>query len=84
MIDARTAATGAVQYLKGLYEGSVSLFVVEEAELTEDKKWWIITLSFLGPHANPFALASDPKEYKEFKIDSETGEIVWMKIKRFK
>jgi hypothetical protein len=67
---------------------------LEEVELSEDKKFWFVTLGFERPvvqRKNSLselmpapALPPDYKyerEYKIFKIDAETGEVQSMKIR---
>jgi hypothetical protein len=83
-IDARAAANAAAQYFQQLYP-KVSSFGFEEVELSEDEKYWLITLSF-EVEANPtagFALRLGPPKtkFKVFKVNVRTGEVVSMKIR---
>ncbi len=63
---------------------------LEEVELSEDKKYWLITLGFNHPINTPKNPLGIPgineipkfeREYKIFKIDSETGQVQSMKIR---
>ena len=61
---------------------------LEEAELSEDKKHWFITLGFIRPVdktsnlvADLLAIRNYEREYKVFKIDATTGEVQSMKIR---
>lgn len=59
---------------------------LEEVELSDDKKFWLITLGYNVPVKSPLTdILPDSKryerDYKIFKIDSETGEVQSMKIR---
>jgi hypothetical protein len=76
MIDVRIAAEKASEYFASLYPGnSYSNLRLEEVELTEDEKYWLITLSYMDQHMIP------RREYKSFKIDAQTGKVQAMKIR---
>ncbi len=83
-ISAKEAAGIAKEHLCGLIDAGRIL--LEEAELTDDKRAWLITLSFderipdspLGMK-NLFSPAK--REYKQFEIDRETGEVRSMRIR---
>ncbi|MBW4491830.1 MAG: hypothetical protein KME26_01705 [Oscillatoria princeps RMCB-10] len=90
-IDVRSAVIGAKQYLQSLQD-QIGMLIddlrLEEVELSEDRKFWLITLGFsrsADKAKNPLAdLIDSPKyerEYKIFKINSETGEVQSMKIR---
>ncbi len=90
-IDVRQAVIAAKEYLQSLRD-QIGMLIedlrLEEVELSDDKKFWLITLGFSRPAykaKNPLAdLTDSPKyerEYKIFKIDSETGEVQSMKIR---
>jgi hypothetical protein len=91
-IDARGAVITAKKYFEDLQELIGNTFqdtLLEELELSEDKKFWLITLGFNRPvprTKNPLLpeITSSPeykREYKLFKVDSETGEVKSMKIR---
>jgi len=61
---------------------------LEEAELSEEKKHWFITLGFIrpvdktsSPLADLIATRNYEREYKVFKIDATTGEVQSIKIR---
>lgn len=62
--------------------------MLEEVELTEEgaKKFWLITLSY-NPHMMPGGAPvvvfgqSSAKEYKQFKVDADDGNVLSMKIR---
>ncbi|MFH1743343.1 MAG: hypothetical protein ABIH23_30420 [bacterium] len=85
-LDAKEAATKALQYFKDLYPATVlSSILLEEVELSDDRKFWLITLGYMPQTANPFLpFGPGGREFKVFKVNSETGEVVSMKIKTFK
>ncbi len=92
-IDARGAVMAAKKYFDDMQEligNTLQDILLEELEISEDKKFWLITLGFNRPlpkTKNPLfpELVPSPeykREYKLFKIDSETGEVQSMKIRQ--
>lgn len=89
MIDVKEAANAAAEYFSKLYSGKqYSDLLLEEVELSEDEKHWLITLSYAyKPAAPPSASALDlfskqsGRKYKIFKIDAATGNVEAMKIR---
>lgn len=58
---------------------------LEEVELSEDKNFWLITLGFERPVKNKTPLAEIAimsREYKIFRVNSQTGEVEAMKIRQ--
>lgn len=98
MIDIKTAVNAAYEYIKSLQEmmgSSLGDLRLEEVELSEDKSFWLITLGFNIPKKPPksrledlipMSLASTSvlyeREYKLFKVNSQTGEVEAMKIRQ--
>ena len=91
VIDVQKAVITAQNYLfslpdtTGLVREDMRL---EEVELSDDKKYWFITLGFSRPvdkSKNPLAdlvaVSSYERVYKVFKINAETGEVQSMKIR---
>lgn len=86
MMDVKQAARLASDYFNGLYEEQGLKNVrLEEVELTEDGKYWLITLSYpvqaetgIIPTLNLMPV----RQYKIFKINAETGDVVSMKIRK--
>ncbi|MGL4882362.1 MAG: hypothetical protein ACRC8K_15075 [Waterburya sp.] len=71
--------------------------MIEETELSEDGKYWLITIGFnrqidprkketLLPALSEMLPGEQPatiiRDYKIFKVDSSTGEVVSMKINK--
>ena len=90
-IDVRNAVGAAQQYFNSVQDmigfGTEDLRL-EEAELSEDKKHWFITLGFMRPVNKTsnylgelIATRNYDREYKVFKIDATTGEVQSMKIR---
>jgi len=84
-IDARAAAQAAAAYFKDLYP-NVEAYSLEEVELSEDRNYWLITLSFEIPSSS----SSDsvmmqfrpPKtKFKVFKVDAKNARVMAMKIR---
>ncbi len=90
-IDVRKAVGAAQQYFGSLQDMigyPTEDLRLEEAELSEDKKHWFITLGFIRPvdkTSNPvadlLAIRNYEREYKVFKRDTTTGEVQSMKIR---
>jgi hypothetical protein len=74
-IPPQQAAEQAAQYLRAFVTGATNI-TVEEVELSPDAAHWRITLSYLaGP------LLWGPKTYKVFDIDTQSGEVLAMRIR---
>ena len=98
MIDVKTAVNAAYEYIKSLQDimgSSLPDLRLEEVELSEDKNFWLITLGFDIPKKPPknrledlipTSLVSTPvlyeREYKLFKVNSQTGKVEAMKIRQ--
>ncbi|MDZ8258982.1 hypothetical protein [Nostoc sp. ChiQUE01b] len=92
-IDVRNAVVAAKEYFEGIQDmigNSINDILLEEVELSEDKRFWHVTLGFSRPVAKtertliPEAISLATKyerEYKIFTVDAETGEVKSMKIR---
>jgi hypothetical protein len=87
MLSVKEAAAKAAEYFKDFYGSRFGNVMLEEVEqhLEADGKYWYITLGYDVP---PQALSELfrqgsklPREYKIFKIDGSTGEVLSMKIR---
>lgn len=74
-IDVKKAVKTASQYLKVLYGNTMANSRVEEVEVDEDDDW-LITLSFVDMED-----LVPERVYKTLVIDSETGEVLAMRIR---
>jgi len=79
MIEAREAVKKAIDYLTALYpDQDLGTILFEEAELSDDEKFWLITISFrrLTPSAGVGeSVFVGDRSYKVFKLLAETGEV---------
>lgn len=94
MIDLRNAVKAAYDYLRSLQDmmgHQLENLRLEEVELSEDKNFWLITLGFDGNFIinNSMAVAAlgmstqeRRREYKLFKVNSQSGEVEAMKIRQ--
>lgn len=84
-IDARAAANAAARYFRQLYP-NVSSCSLEEVELSEDDRYWLITLGFeVSAKAGggiPLLLQPPKTKFKVFKVNAQTGEVVSMRIRK--
>ena len=82
MIDVKSATQGAISSFNHLYDNRLELLKIqlEEVELTEDGKYWLVTLSYPIENAIP-GILQVRKEYKVLKLDAETGALQSMKMR---
>ncbi len=93
-IDLRQAAQSVRDYIiefNDILENNLEGVMIEETELSEDEKFWLITIGFnreidlkeerkfIGSplFTKPVTIKRD---YKIFKVDSSTGEVISMKM----
>lgn len=95
MIGVKDAVSSAYQYLQSvqnLIGDQLEDLRLEEVELSEDQQSWLITLGYDIPVKNrsqieellsPQNLSRKifKREYKLFRVNSETGEVEAMKIR---
>ena len=80
-ISPQEAANAAAKYLKDLVpmQGAP---VTEEVEFVESPNEWHITLGYQpADSTNHFAYAFGKRDYKIFRINADTGEVLSMKIR---
>ncbi len=83
MIDVRQASEAALSHLKSLYPSyDLGNVLLEEAELTDDEKFWLITLSFRAPGKSASDFFGEPRDLKIIKISADTGDLKSMKIRK--
>ncbi|MDZ7666633.1 MAG: hypothetical protein U5K27_15155 [Desulfotignum sp.] len=79
MINVNEASTRAIEHLKKLYpDHDLGEIVFEEAEITDDDRFWIVVLSYKSPISASGVGKSmfvGDRGYKVFKLLAETGEI---------
>lgn len=74
MVDIKRAVQNATEYLHQLGLRIYSDVELEETELSEDEKFWIVTLGYKRD-------AIGPRKYKSFTVRASDGEVVAMKIR---
>ena len=80
MIDVKKAVTAALAYAQELGRPGATL---EEVERSEDDRYWLVTLGFprrLNDLSVLGGIRYEP-DYKVFKVDAETSEVLSMKIR---
>ena len=93
IIDVKAAVTAAFDYLSFLQDkisNELQDVRLEEVELSEDKRYWLITLGYDVPIRNQTAIEklmtshgpSLKREYRLFKINSENSQVEAMKIRQ--
>ncbi len=84
MIDVKDAVKTAREYAEYLL-GEVPQLELEEVELTDDERYWRVTLGFDGGPANPlqitFGNAPRLRKYKVFEVKADDGTVRSMKIR---
>ncbi len=83
MIDVKQAAQSVNVFFNELYRDKGATDVrLEEVELVEDGKYWLITISFQPPTVITNFLSIKPiRQYKIFKVDAQSGQVLSMKIR---
>ncbi|NBC16918.1 MAG: hypothetical protein GVY18_06320 [Bacteroidetes bacterium] len=83
MIDVKEAVQIAIDYFNDLYEDqNYENLLPEEVEYDEDKDLWRITLGYsktVGLEKS--GITFNPRHYKVFEINAETGKVLSMKIR---
>lgn len=80
-ISAQDAAQNAMKYYQQL-SGDYNNSTIEEIELSEDGKEWLITLGIrVSTSTAVMIYAQMEKSYKIFRIDAENGDVLSMKIR---
>ncbi len=84
MINAKEAANAAIEYLNSFYKDAKNV-MLEEVELSEEKKSRSITISFenFDPTDKKPSMII-PRIYKIFRIDNNSGHVTAMKSKDYK
>jgi len=84
-VTAKQAAQAAAKYLNEVCTPpAIENVLLEEIELSDDERYWQVTLSFKQyPSATVLSEVFDAAEKKlrVFKIDTSSGKVVSMKIR---
>lgn len=74
-LNAKEASEKSAEYLNDLRGIPNYDIQLEEVELSPDEKYWLVTLSF------PSGYLGNVRNYRIFKVNAETGEVLSMKIR---
>ncbi len=82
MVDAKEAVKIARDYFENMYEeGSLREVLLEEAEIIEDGKYWLVTFGFdWNPMSGTSSIGPGDRKHKAIKLDGENGKMISMKI----
>ena len=85
-LDVKGAVATALAYLKDLYsDEQLENIRLEEVWLSDDEKYWYITIGYDSPSSarDPLAALRPPeREYKLFKVRVEDGRVIEMKMRQ--
>ena len=84
MIGVKEAVNKAIDFVQDLYGDTAAALSLEEVELTDDGRYWLITVGFVRPQLdNPLRVFAGgaARAYKVIKVDAQTGEPLSMKIR---
>ena len=89
MLTVKEAVQAAEEWVRDLYPTKdLQHLRLEEVELSDDDRYWRITLGWLEPavRLNPLTAAMAdvqklPRVYKTVEVDAETGAVKSMKIR---
>jgi len=90
-IPVKEAVTKAFEYAHDFYkQQEIPQLMLEEVELDEEKKNWLVTLGYKSPRTiqrqtsgGVFPLTTEKesiREYKIFRIDASDGRFISLKI----
>lgn len=86
MLDVKQAVKVATEYIQSLFSpDQIPELRLEEVELSEDGKFWLVTLSFAPKQNSPYLSlgeAAKTREYKIFQVSAESGQVQSMKIRK--
>lgn len=89
MIEAKTAVKIAIEYIAHMYgRHKLTNLMLEEVELSDDDKYWIVTLGFdrtkqsTGDIRDILVGPSYQRVYKMVKVDAQKGRAVSMKMRQ--
>lgn len=85
-ITAQDAGKIAKKYYEEIASGEKHRLTLEEVELSNDGKYWLITLGIYTPTAAMMLRSQGIDEavnYKIFKINRSNGEVVYMKMRPY-
>lgn len=86
MIDAKDARGVAMEFMKDAYDEALSDLRLEEIELSDDDKTWLVTFSVKSQASVTTSEALtgryERREYKIVRVDAENGIVRSMRDKK--
>lgn len=85
MVEPKIAVQKCADYYRNVSGDSTSPLLIEEIELSSNKKHWNVTLSHPNPNASSLSVLygnTDNRLFKAFVVDASTGEVLSMKVKK--
>jgi hypothetical protein len=79
-LTVQEAVSAAASYLKSLYP-NVEGMLLEEVEITDDDRYWLVTLSFVAQSQSMVFPSMSGRKYKIVKLDRATGTVRSVKIR---
>jgi hypothetical protein len=91
MVEPKTAIQNAKDFILELYKDDrLENFLLEEVEMTDDGKYWLVTFGYdtgratasdLGASLSAFSMRPRfVRDYKQIKVKAEDGQPISMKI----
>ena len=80
LITAKTATINAKKYFEELT--GINKMSLEEVELSEDGRYWFITLGYDDLSEGLLLTIVQRKKYKVFKVNADSGQVISMKIRQ--
>jgi hypothetical protein len=86
LIGQDVSSSMRLEEVEMLEEGGPPAEIIDHVDPDDYDSWvakyWLITLSYLPATPNPLIAGESQRQYKSFKINAETGELVSMKIRQ--
>ena len=83
MIDVKTAVSSAISFMDEVYEPKgVKNPRLEEVELSDDNRYWYVTISIEVAPKSSFEAVSGVKgrDFKVFKVGADDGKVDSMRV----
>jgi hypothetical protein len=91
MVEIKEAARAAEEFAREALDGELAGLRLEEVELSDDERTWLITLGWVDPFVltDPVRRLAGgmtgyrtlPRVYKVFQVDRDSGRVRAMKIR---
>jgi hypothetical protein len=87
MMTVRDATQKAIKEFSEVFQNGYQNVRLEEIEISDDERYWYVTLGYDDPSVHPAAALSRQlgvpaqRAYKVVKIDDMTGKVISIKIR---